>query len=652
MPIKTIDTYQIGLDLEQSDKTKQNIANLRSSFADAQKSLSDIEKEYAKMVETEGDHTAEAKEYNKLLAQRLKELDSEADKLAQAATEEGQKNRARMKYLQSVQKQRKLDKRELQELKVLEKSVLDIDQADIDAKKKQNLEARKEIKIAQTRLNAMQKEVKARRTLKKLAQDSVKHIKESVKAQLEFIKSLKTTEGRMKALQKLQAGGAKAAKAAASVGAKGGKAAAAGIGIAAGIVGGVVAGAESQVATEREARRLKVSGLSDDEKLKLISEMQIKVGGDAGAIVDAINRAASVVRTSNSSDLRRAALAEYEFPGSAALFAASGAEASADDMVILQNRLRAIQGATGANVGDISGIADSVRNLRDSRFQSGASQQDLIALQAALQGSGAYDSSEEIERAMRGFLAQKDLTRENFYKKMSEHDWSRYVQGSQNKNQADAFRKSFDFKALEAASNSAESTEIRQTAAEKAAETARKIAIEKDKLMQRILERIMPLMESGKLDKIIDNLFNVLDVVLPLLEPAMKALDEILEVVNKALEYVKPFIEKIADFFSDPKKYLFGDGEKEPQPAVAQMASGNSRAAGGIVMSPAIVGERGAELVLPLDYARAGRASNIYQNVQQTFNMTGNQTTALSLGNALRQRRFTDNLISQRMFGG
>ena len=70
--------------------------------------------------------------------------------------------------------------------------------------------------------------------------------------------------------------------------------------------------------------------------------------------------------------------------------------------------------------------------------------------------------------------------------------------------------------------------------------------------------------------------------------------------------------------------------------------SGGARAQGGIITAPSLVGEAGPELVLPLDYSRAGRTSQIIQNfnTNQSFNMSQNQQTPLAFSQAVGNNRF------------
>lgn len=640
MAIRTIDNYSIGLEVQQSDKTKQNIENLKASFDDVSKSLEDISKEYADIIKQEGDHTDEAKAYNKLLGDRLADLEKENQMLQATSTEQGKLARDELHNLKETQKQRRLSKDELKRLKVLEASFVDLTDEEIEERKRANQQLRIQIRTTQ---QGLRQEMTHRKTLAQLVKADLKGAKDRLKLQLDFIKSLKTTEGRYAALKKAAAIGAKGAKAA-------GKAAIGAVGVVGGIVGGAVAGAENQVNAEAEARRLKVPGMSFDEKMALIGRLRIATPYDSAAIVDAINRTTNAVKSSNPDDIAQMAQAELEFPGMAALFQASGKDAKSRDFAIMQNRMRALQGATGANIGDLSSVMQTVSNMRDSAFKSGVSQQDLVALYAALQGSNAFDDQEHIERAMRGFLAQGGLNADNFYDRMADFDWAKYVYGSQQKNQADAFRKTFDFGALKAANTAPVNDVVEKTAAEKAAETARRVAIKKDELVARILTKIEPLLNDGTLENIIEMLFKVLETVLPLIKPVMDLTKKILDALNPVIEKVVEIINRIVYAFTNAKgiKDFFekltgesGDG-----------ANVTEKSHGGIAIGPSIVGERGAEAVIPLDFARFGRAQNIMQTVNQTFNMSGNQTTAMSLGQAVKQRSFTDSYLSLRMYGG
>ena len=89
---------------------------------------------------------------------------------------------------------------------------------------------------------------------------------------------------------------------------------------------------------------------------------------------------------------------------------------------------------------------------------------------------------------------------------------------------------------------------------------------------------------------------------------------------------------KIANFLSP-----FSSDDDPVKPIITGAA-----AQGGIVNSPALCGEAGPELVLPLDNSRSGRASQIINNfnTNQNFNMTNNQTTPLAFAQAVGMNKF------------
>ena len=75
------------------------------------------------------------------------------------------------------------------------------------------------------------------------------------------------------------------------------------------------------------------------------------------------------------------------------------------------------------------------------------------------------------------------------------------------------------------------------------------------------------------------------------------------------------------------------------------------KSSGGLTHGRELVGERGQELVIPLSWSRQGRATQIVQTFQQTFNLQGTQTTGLSLGQAVKgQGSFSRAFIDARVY--
>ena len=129
-----------------------------------------------------------------------------------------------------------------------------------------------------------------------------------------------------------------------------------------------------------------------------------------------------------------------------------------------------------------------------------------------------------------------------------------------------------------------------------------------------IKDKIVEAIKEATVGKVKDTVKNIADNV-------SGAFDSI---ANKA----KAAEETIKQFYTDPGSLLKG-------------ALGLN-AQGGIVNSPALCGEAGPELVLPLDNSRSGRASQIINNfnTNQNFNMTNNQTTPLAFAQAVGMNKF------------
>lgn len=679
MDNKLIDSYTIGLDVVQSDKTRKTIIDLREAFEDTDKSLEDINKQLLEAVQGQEDATAEAKAYNSLLGKRITALNKEAELIQSSQSAQGKADRERLQMLKRESASRQLTKSELKEIEKLESRVLDLSDEELENKLKQNQADRVRLKTMQLEMKEKLKQVKIQKTFKDLIKADLTAMTARIKKQYDFIKSLSKTERAYLAIKKAGGLAIKGAK-------LGGKAAAGAIGIAGALVGGAISSAENITQKEAEAGRIKIGGLSKDEKYALIGRLQIATGKDATTIVDAINRVSNVVKTGNARQIQSMAEAELKFPGLASMFqGASGTQAS--DFTILANRLMAMQGVTGSSASDLSTIMKTVEGYRDSAFKNGISQQDLLALGSFIQGSGAFDDNAQAERAMRSFLAQGGLTSENFYDKMAEFSWEKFTRGSQNINQALAAKRNFDFNALKKASGITNTT-LEKSAAEKAAEVARTLSIKKDEIFLKILEKI----NVNEFVSLIDSLFELasktlplfIKMVAPILEKIVKFTNMIIRAASES-HTLSGFFASIRDIQTEEiREQMQRDREAHNElmakrqaeldalkaqnalnrgdlpkllEKIARFALDNNtgnitqKAQGGIATSPTLVGERGAEAIIPLDYSRSGRATSILQNISQTFNMGGSQTTALSLGQAVKQRSFTDAYLSRRLYG-
>ena len=108
--------------------------------------------------------------------------------------------------------------------------------------------------------------------------------------------------------------------------------------------------------------------------------------------------------------------------------------------------------------------------------------------------------------------------------------------------------------------------------------------------------------------------------------------DKFTEFKNTIMNLPSEIGNKIANFLSP-----FSSDDDPVKPIITGAA-----AQGGIVNSPALCGEAGPELILPLDNSRSGRASQIINNfnTNQNFNMTNNQTTPLAFAQAVGMNKF------------
>ena len=101
-------------------------------------------------------------------------------------------------------------------------------------------------------------------------------------------------------------------------------------------------------------------------------------------------------------------------------------------------------------------------------------------------------------------------------------------------------------------------------------------------------------------------------------------------------------IQEIVDWLAEKT------GNKEPTDNSQQSGLEPNDAQGGITRGPTLVGERGSELVLPLDYARRGRSMQIIQNFSQSFNIAPNPTVS-SMAQAVRGSMWGNAFIKSRV---
>ena len=652
--------YEIELAIEGADRLNSQVDNIDRAleaisknakslkFEDAAKGVKDLEKYMNELAESGEDCTEQWSEFERASTKAYNDLEKEAVRLNHSISEQGRLQRERIKELEQEKaalgstKEEKARAREIdKEIAGIRKQVVVASDAELQSMQKANVNARARLKLLQQESKAQKDQGKQQKTLLQLIKEDLKPLKEKIALQKEFIKSLRTTEGRFAALKKV-------AKGAMSVGGAALKGAGAVAGGLMAIGGMAVASANKFVDREREADRLKVSG-SREDKVNLIGDLYAKTGADDTSIVDAINRVYTVLGNISREEIIEAATAEIRMPGAAALFRQQNTgPVSAKDFTAYFNRLRGIQGATGATREQITSSSDYIANLRQSSFTN-ASETDLQSLYLALQNSGAFDTDEELQRAFTSFVRkQKDSGVDVFTLAKQWQDngnWTRTAEGNTNKTQAANAIKNLDFARMGELSKTTDYQAPEETASEKTARQMRTLETLKDKLLIQVLESLQDMIKTGDLKSLITGALDLIKLMVKFLTP----------VIQKLMPYVDKFIRFIIERIGALAEYTAAIKEQNKKQAERQAEAAKSKspaaiiaarsgldhamkfANGGITSIPSICGEAGfPEAVIPLDPSRSGRAAQIMQQVSQTFNMGSNESNVMSMASALR----------------
>ena len=652
--------YEIELSIEGTDKLNSQVDRIDRALQDVSKNakslnfeaanqtLADLERQMNELAESGEDATEQMEAFDRASNKAYAELERAAVRLNHSISESGRLQRERIKELE--QEKSALDKtvegkaraREIdKELKDLRRQVVDVSDDELSAMIKQNVQARARLKLLQQESKAQKDQGKQQKTLLQLIKEDLKPLQERLRLQKEFLASLKSQEGRYLALKRV-------AKGAMSVGG----AALKGAGVVAGglmAIGGMaVASANKFVDREREADRLKISG-SRKDKVAIIGDLYAKTGADDTSIVDAINRVYTVLGNISRDEIIEAATAEIRMPGAAALFRQQNTNpVSAKDFTAYFNRLRGIQGATGATREQITSSSDYIANLRQSSFTN-ASETDLQSLYLALQNSGAFDTDEELQRAFTSFVRkQKDSGVDVFTLAKQWQDngnWTRTAEGNTNKTQAANAIKNLDFARIGELSKTLDYQAPEETSSEKTARQMRQLETLKDKLLLEVLQSLQETLKEGDLKALISGALDLIKLLVKFLTP----------VIQKLLPYIDKFIRFIIERIGALAEYTAAIKEQNKKQAERQVEAAQSKstaatiayrggldhamkfANGGITSLPSICGEAGfPEAVIPLDPSRSGRAAQIMQQVSQTFNMGSNESNVMSMASALR----------------
>lgn len=387
----------------------------------------------------------------------------------------------------------------------------------------------------------------------------------------------------------------KAATKAAQVSAKGLKIAG---GVAGALVGGAIASAGGIADKEKALGSLK-SGIDPS----LVDEVYVKTGADFPSIVAALNNLSDTTR--NSGRLVQGAVLELQNPGVGKMLLA-GTHRSSKDISILTNAITQIKKQTG--VQDVSSAIEAASRSR-LVTQGRVSQLDYIHAYAALSQHGLDE--DHINRIIRDTAKQEG----NFIENLGKMNLSRYVRGQDRTRLGNIDLRLSKLNLDQAPEKSA---------AQSTVEKLREFELQKDKILMNFLEPAAVIMEALK------PVINIAVDIIEKLAPVVKWL------AGLATDFYNTFVKPIIDAFVR----WWNNDKKDPKNAGV---SGGGHAQGGIITSPSLVGETGQpELVLPLDYSRAGRTSQIINNFNttQSFTMAANQSTPLALSSAVGQNKF------------
>lgn len=389
---------------------------------------------------------------------------------------------------------------------------------------------------------------------------------------------------------------------------RGGAVAAKGLGIAAGaamaVGGAAMASAGTVYDREQALKSLKRPATPAD-----VQEVFLNSGGraDYSTIINSINKLSNKF---SGEELRAHALIDIENPGWAeTILRANRLGATAEEARRVLDQIKRNTGAT-----DLSSVMASAAKAR-AVTAGQISQTEYMQAHAALQGLGFDD--DKIRYIINQIASKKGDFTENF----NATDFSKYAWQAQ--------QKTMIRNAGVGIGELSKDVETETPAQRAARESQRKLAefsLKRDEMLAKILVTIS---ESGIVDRLDD-------IVKKLLTP--KVIDGVVTFFTTVLDGLSKVITSLQRFLSESEtmKGLTGFGEKVGQKVWDWT---HPQAQGGIVTTPSVVGEAGAEMVLPLNNpSRAANIVNNYNNVNN-FTMSGPQT-ALSLSQAISNNRF------------
>ena len=494
----------------------------------------------------------------------------------------------------------------------------------------------REAKVDAEKLKALKEEEARRKKLSTYVKADITALKEKIKKQFEFIKMLKTTEGRYRAIKKAASTAVKVTGKVAKAGLKVGAGAA---GLALGLAGAAIGGVEK---TEQKAQAMR--SIKSGVREEVLDSIYIKTGADYGTIVEAINRVAGLV---SGKQIEKFAIAEIQNPGLGRLLAMQG---HIDNNFDYQNAMNQIRRSTG--IQDSSTIIDSASNSRVVK-NGEISQFDHMMATASLTQAGI--DPETAERMIIHIARNKGD--KSFIDAFNLTDLSKLVYDKGLKNVLK--NSNIQLKEIDYNQEGLEETP-EQKAARETAEQVRKFELEKDKMLSRILPGVLPLMKAmmdlarlimPKVLSVLGSLLEGLSVIVEWVEDKLDMGGKFSMALREASFLITNAARNMEDTYAlespstedNMRRIEFNKRRLEQLKKENEILAEVQKTHGGQKETPALVGGSGQpSLVIPLDPSASARANSIVNNfvTTQNFSMNANQTTPLAFASAVGQNRF------------
>ena len=615
--------YSIDLDIKATEASKQTFKELQNAFESSNNNMDALNNSYMWLERHTKDTLELEKQYNKIIKAQLDARDEEIEKLKAKKV--------------SVAANAKLTQQErLEELQILDGSIKHLEN------EKQHIKAKKEeLKLRIKESHLLEKTEKIFKTQFNEESKKYKIAKNVVKLQEKLVGLLSKESKLRKGLVKTMTGMAKLSLNIAKFAAKGALA----LGGAATALGGALAGAAAGTADSLVEKEQAMASLKSGIDPAVVDAVYVKAGGDYESIVAAVNSLSDV--TKDNALLVQGAVLELRNPGVGKLLL-STSNMGLNDSNKLVEAISQIKKQTG--VQDMSAALEAATKSRSVSTKK-VSQVDYLQAYAALQQRG-FDE-EQIEKIVNDVSLKKG----NFVDNLNKTDLRKYTDDAQMKIRLG--HTPLELQDLGLKNQSVADAMLRllnkpqKSQAQSTAEKLRELEIKKNELLVQflpvveiVIDELKKMLDSGMVKKIADGLVKFLTVAIPgLVTFVTEVIPDLVVAIAKLSESftdkVSKGFNKVMDIASmtlpELISYVMSDdtsGNAGP--------SGGSRAQGGVITAPSLVGEAGPELVLPLDYSRAGRTSQIIQNfnTNQSFNMAANQQTPLAFSQAVGNNRF------------